>query len=384
MQPVSAAFLEALKASHTPTVRVDAWYDGELLERGLPVRPGVSVSFDASRTVQGQITNLQVADPDGRFEPRSETAALAPYGSRLQVVAGIEGFAEVVSVGWFRVTRSFSRQQWHPYTLKDGSLEWVTRGGVVDVDADDLMWQVDAERLMAPESPPPGATVLGEVARLLQGIIPLGSTAGVADRPVPATVVYNDSRSKAVVDLLAVLDAAPRMSPAGALDVVPRTPGGSVWEIAVGDGGALVDASTELRADDLPNAAVSSGTDVNNLPVQGTALEGAGALRFGGPHGRIPTFHASPLIDSTGMAQVDAQTVLANALASRSQTLAVVCLPNPALQLFDTVTLRTPLGSLDGQVRVMSYPLSAGLMTLTVSVPRSSYLALWGNNQGLS
>lgn len=377
MQPVSTEFLAALKGSHTPTVRVDAWYDGTLLETGLPIADGATLTLDSTRAIAGQITGLTVVDPDGLLEPRTETDALAPYGSRLHASASIDGFAEQVSLGWYRITRSHAHQQWHPYELKDGSRQWITRGGQVEVDADDLMWQVVEERFMAPQSPLSLSSVIGEIGRLIQDIVPLGDTTGVTDAPVPASVTYSDNRADAIADLAAALGAVPRMSPAGTLDLVPDSPGASVWSIAVGEDGTFVDADTVLTASDLPNAAASTGTTPGGLPIVGTALEAGGALRFGGPHGRIPTFHPSPLITTQAAANADASTVLRAALAARSQILDVTCLANPALQLYDTVTLVTPLGSLDGQVRAITYPMSPGPMRLRVSADRASYLALW-------
>lgn len=580
MQAVSAAFLAAIRGSHRPRVRVDAWYGGELVAADLPVAAGGTLNLDAGRTVQGQITGLRVVDPDGRFEPRSETAALAPYGSRLHVTGWVDGLGDVLSLGWYRITRSATTSRWGWYdtprpattagatgtfgvtyaftsksvtptsttgdatggpvtsnnlagfevytsgyptkpvlrvntasttatsgisngryytftvtpppgvtswqpqvltfkaarsgsstprgvavrSSKDGyaanlysaditserpqwmgvtvsltgmgsvtgpltfrfypyapastsdvdfddfqvtgqfstvvvtesaeaDRRWVQRGGVVDVDGDDGMWQVDAERFLAPESPASTTSCVGEIRRLLSGIVPLGDTTGVVDRSIPASVVYDDSRSDAVKALADAVGAVPRMSPHGLLDLVPVTPGPPVWTIDVAPDkdtpGALVSAGTVLSADDLPNAARSSGTDpVTNLPIVGLAFEGGnalkfgqmtegGALRFGGPHGRIPVFHDSPLITTQAQANADALTTLQTTQASRSQTLEVTCIPNPALQLFDTVTIRTPAGSLDGQVRQITYPLSPGPMTLQVLVPRVNYLALW-------
>lgn len=379
MLPVSGEFLAAVSGSHTPTVQVDAWYGGQLAASHLPIAAGATLDLDASRLVQGQITGLVVADPDGAFDPlRNQAGPLSTAGARLHVTAGIAGLVERCSLGWYRITRSASTARMHPYVVRPGQPpRWVTRGGTVSVDADDLMWQVDAERFLAPASPVVMGSVLGEVRRLLSPVAALGSTAGVSDKAVPASVVYTESRSKAVTDLLGVLGAVPRVSPDLAVDVVPVTPADPVWTIAVGEGGTYVDAVTELRADDLPNAAVSSGTTAAGLPVIGTALETGGVLAFGGPHGRIPRFHDSPLITSSAIAAADARTVLASAIRDRAQVLDVTCLPNPALQLYDSVTLGTPAGDLVGQVRAITHPLSAGPMRLKVAVPYTALVGLW-------
>lgn len=578
MQPVSADFLRAILGSHTLQVRLDAWYDGDLVASDIPISGDAHIDLDADRTVQGQVTSLRVVDPDGKYEPRSETAPLAPYGSRLHVTAWIDGLADVLSLGWYRITQSATKSRWGWYdiprpatvtsatatfsvywdcekkttwaatggasgsSLVDNNLDsfqstamgyitddvlvtktssttatnavsnnryftftvnppsgvttwtpknitfkiarggsstprgvairtsddsyaanvysadatsvkptmttisqsltglgtttgpltfrfypyststsatvdfdditvtgsytttvavestqadrvWVRRGGDVLVDADDLMWQVDAERFLAPESPAGSATCIGEIGRLLSGIMPIGSTAGVTDRGVPSSVVYNDSRADAVKSLADALNADIRVSPHGLLDLVPKTTGASVWTIDVAPGrgypGALVDANTVLSAEDLPNAARSTGSDpTTNLPIVGMAFEGGnalkygqmtegGSLRFGGPHGRIPVFHDSPLITTQSQANADALTVLQTAQSKRAQTLNVTCVPNPAIQLLDYVTLRTPAGDLVGQVRQVSIPLNGGAMTMKVLVPRANYLALW-------
>jgi hypothetical protein len=340
MRPISDELAEILTGSRSgDRLVVRSWYDGQNTVAELPVSAW-SLSWDGTRQVQGQLS-LKVADSDGALAPWGVEEPLGVGGSRLQCVYVSGG--ESLDLGWYRITRSAPAESW---TVHSTAGVWVSVGAEIPVQADDLTVLAVASKFLVPEQPASGATVLGEVRRLLDGIVPVTVAAGVSDRAVPSTVVYDRERMDAVEDLLETVNAAHRMTGDGILEVYPRAQTASVATLAGGPGGVLVNVAREQSVDDLFNAAVSEGTvssDGQSYAVVGRAFEQSGPLRWNGPHGQWPVFRQSPLITTQAQADADARTFLANRVSTRSVLLDVTCLPNPALQIGDRVTIAQPI-----------------------------------------
>lgn len=327
-------------------LRVVSWYDGSVTNGGepLPVESW-SMDWDASRQVQGQLS-VEVSDTDGRLAPWAVEDALGVGGSRLQTIytlGGPGGFT--IDMGWWRVAASSPAENWRVYG--DGSApRFVSGGARVPLDADDLVREVVMDRFLAPSSPKSGATVLSEVRRLLADAMPVTVAAGVVDAAVPTSVVYERERMDAVEDLLARIQCTYRTTGDGQLEVVPVAAQAPVWTVAGGDGGALVSVQRSQALEGLYNAAVAEGSTDDGRELVGRALEPTGPLRYGGPHGRYPVFQSSTGLLKTQQA-VDsaAATLLAGQVSSRSVELRVTCLPHPGLQLWDWVTVASPVVS---------------------------------------
>lgn len=340
MRPISELAASALTGSQGEVrLVVDAWRDGVTVAEDLPV-DAWEISWDATRQVQAQ-ARLSVSDESGELGPWAPDDPLGAGGTRLRCRYRMVDAGHDVQLEWLRLVRPETAESWR---IHPGLGVWLSTGASVSVNAESLTWQARAERLMGPQAPTVTGSTLGEVAHLLQDIIPLGSTSGITDRPVPASIVYGQGRMDAVEALLASLGATHRMSADGLLDVVPVAgAAGDPWVIAGGDEGVLVDVSRSQDAAELFNAAVSTSTTDDGRQLVGTAVVPAGPLRFGGPHGRVPAFHGANLAKTQAAVDADAATFLVTQTTGQRTVLPVTCLPNPALQPHDPVVLPIPV-----------------------------------------
>lgn len=380
MQDASQDYLDAGSGSTRPVAVVDSWYDGELIAADLPVIGG-SVTLDAGRAIHGA-TNLVVGSPDGTLVPRGWDAPLSPFGSEVQVRAGLQaaaGATEMFSLGWYRLSKADPDEWWgsYPDPTDPENLLWACKGVKVTADADDRLSYVDRYKFLAPEAPESLASVLTEIRRLVRDTVPVADWDDIDDAAIPATISYQASRLQAVQDLADVLGRVARMDPDGALMLYPKSPAGpAVWTVEVGPGkGKILNWNRPLDSAGLYNAAVSSGTTPEGVPVQGIVVENSGPLRWGGPFGRVPWLHSSPLITSQAAADADAETRLARLIRERVVPVVVATAPNFALLLDDIAELQLPDATLTGPVSAVTWPVPQGPMQMTVMVPADQ---LWG------
>ncbi len=325
-------------------VRAFAWYDGQLVgpEAGLPISDW-SLNWD-DRQVQGQFA-ATIDDPDGALAPWAVDDPLGVGGPRLQVIYTLP-LGHTVDVGWFRIASNAPAESWRAYRLgeRGDELRFVSGGGRVPVTAEDLTRLVVRDRLLAPDSPPAGATVLSEVRRLLRDIMPVTVSPGVTDAGVPRGLVYERERMDAVEDLLERIDCGCRMTNDGQLEVYPLAATDPVWRVVGGDEGVLISVQREQSIDGLHNGWVVEGQDADGRQLIGRAFEDSGPLRWDGPHGHDPYFQASTgLLKTQASVDAAAQTMRANGRAARSVDLVVECLPHPGLQIGDWVLVANPV-----------------------------------------
>jgi len=366
-----AGLLDALSGSVADARLVCyAWYDGRLVERdALPV-DNWSLSWDGadSALVQGK-ASFTVLDSTGRLAPWGWDEPLSAGGSKIQTVFQAGGAS--VDLGWWTVTRNQPNEQWR---IAGSVPRWVAGGASIPVDAEELTRLAQDYRFWAPEAPPSGATVVSEVRRLLAEVCPVVVGAGVVDRAVPASMVYKDNRAAHVLDLVRSIGCWYRMTGDGVLEVYSQAKTAPVWTIQGGQDGALVTVARTQNRSDILNGVASTSNDAS-LEIRKLATVTTGPLRYGGPAGWLIQEHTA-LANTDAGVQQDADTYLANKTYTKTVQLAVVCLPNPAVQIGDWVRVAQPL--IDGT----AYPLdglvtsvglkgsSAGLepMTLTVEV----------------
>lgn len=365
-------------------LEVHAWRGGELVAEDLQVGAW-GIRWSGDQQVQGQAT-LTVADPDGALAPWALSDPLGPGGSRLQITWVFGASGRRVPLGWWRIREALPSESWRVYDLGDQRVQ-VAGGGSVVLRADEETATIAMERLDAEVVT--ASTCLVEVARLLRDICPVVVDTAVVDAPVPAGLVYGDSRMDAVEDLLAVVDAVHRMGPDGSLEVVPTAGVGPVWTVTGGDGGALVALTRSLSDAGIYNGAVSTGETSARLPLVGRAYLEDDPLEWGGPFGRVPIFHNAVAQTQAGV-EADARTVLASRRTSGEVDLSVTCLTHPGLQINDRVTVipATPAGeqALTGRVvgmQIQAATSAAGttpakLMALTVAVAAGDLEAIGG------
>lgn len=361
---VEALAGEVVGSTHGDRIEANAWRGDQAVAPGLLVSSW-SLNWDADRQVQG-MGSFEIADPDGLLAPWGMGDPLAPGGSRLQLtwVSGTSGLR--VPLGWWRIRRANPEETWRVYAVPGegswsvaplapsdtlapslslvpsdgasgfdpGTVVRVPGGGTVPVAADEETATIGLDRLDA--EAPQEATCLAEIRRLLAHICAVNVDDAVTDKNVPGDLVYGESRSDAVGDLLDVLQAVPRMGPDGALEVVPEAGVGPVWTIQGGDDGALVRLARALSDEGVFNAATSTGETADGAPLVGRARLAGGPLAWDGPFGRVTVFHRAVAQTQSGV-DADAATVLETRTAGGEIDLAVSCLTHPGLQVQDRV-----------------------------------------------
>jgi hypothetical protein len=320
------AYLRLSMASTDPLANGDViTFDEVLIEEVAEVDDEPGTFFDGSFTDTAQYTYAWTGTEHLSTSTQTEDVGLFP-ALDLYPAAGASGWT-------------------------DAEIVRVPGGGSVTLKADDEMSSADIARLDA--EPVVESTCVAEITRLLEDICTVTVDDDVEDANVPGDLMYGESRTDAVEDLLDVLDATWRMGGDGAFEIVPA--GGvtePVWTIQGGVDGALIDLKRTISDDGVYNIAVSSSETEDGAPLIARAWKLGGPLAATGPFGPAPTFHNAVATTQAGV-QADADTVLASATA-REIDLPVTCLTHPALQVQDRVTViaATRIGdqSLEGRV----------------------------------
>lgn len=354
MRPMDANTLSALTGSRSGDgVVVYAWYNGQLAYPDpLPV-DSWGFDWDASRQVQ--TFDVSVTDKDGRLAPWLLEDPLGVGGTLLQVMYRVGG-AGSVNMGWYRVAQSTPSEVWRSYVInekgrinadsptpKDKRLVYVSGGSTVKLSCSDLGVVAANSRLLAPESPQGlSPTIVGEVRRLMDGTAPVVTAAGVTDRAVNTSLVYEQDRLNAVQDLCKRISCDYRFNGDGQLEIYPLKAAAPVWKIAGGPEGVLVSVNRAQKLDGLYNMFIADGTAAN-IPVRGTAQITTGPLRMDGPHGRYPKFYSSNMLTTQAEADAYASEMMNTQIAGLTVELQIVCLPHPGLQQGDWVVVASPV-----------------------------------------
>ena len=342
-------------------LQFNVWYDGRLVATDVPVA-NWSQDWDRARQIVGQ-TKATIIDEDGTLTPWGVNDALGVAGPMLQTQLTAGGTS--LNIGHQRITASEPEETWR---IVGGKLIWVPGAATVPVEAQDLTCMASGSRFMAPEVPPAGATVFGEIRRLLRGIMDVIFEPTLADRNVPASMVYKEDRMDAVEDLAKGISAACRVTGGGVFEVYDPELEVSVFDIKSGQEGQLINVRRSLSVDGLYNAVVSQNTLDGGREIQGVAVETSGPLRLDGPHGRWPTFRSAPFATTQAQIDADAATALKNRAKTRSVLLPIRTTLNPAIEVGDWVTVQLPI--ITGE---------------TVTIPgRVQYVGWSGDGNGIS
>ncbi|MCW2496052.1 hypothetical protein [Jatrophihabitans sp.] len=379
MQAGFDAIKSALSGSARSVVQVDAWYDGDLVEKDLNVLSG-SLTFDSTRAIAASL-ETSIGSPDGTLTPTGYADPLACYGSELHVRGALltSGATKWFSLGWYRIDDYAATESWQNYPLPNGDARWVQRGVTVANTLSDRMSAIDDAQFLIPTQPLHLESVISEIRRLARGIVPLEKMTGIADKPIPPSFAYDTSRTTTITNLAALVGCSARMSPSGALGLYPLVPGTTPdWEVTVGADGVtaplLAWARSGSRAG-LYNAVVSTGQASDGSPTQGQAIETSGPLRWNGPFGRVPVAHTTATLTSNDLCNADAQSQL-DTLAMQRTVVVPVTLPwNPAAELGDVLAMTLPDRVITGSLQTIGMPITPGVMTAGVQIPRDS---LWG------
>lgn len=337
-------------------VAAESWLGGTLLADSIPISSG-GEETDRSIRVPERVTLVVPRLADGYdWSPNADRHPLAANGQILFVKLGI-GLAQG-AVEWFARGR---------FLIQESE----TDGDSVTVTGVGLLALIDEARLVTPFQPAAGATLVSTLRALLEPAMVVLVDTALADRAVPAGVVYDEDRLAAVLQLLDAWPAVAAVDPQGYLRVVPATQSTtSQLTLTDGVGGTVIRAAGNSTRDGAANTVVARGQASDGSQVQGVATLTIGAKSVVGPFNPlpVPTFFSSPLVTTVDQATAAANTIAARLSRQTSREYRVTMVPNPTIQVGDVVTL-TGVGLCTVEALTLPYTAPAGQlpeMVLTV------------------
>jgi hypothetical protein len=135
----------------------------------------------------------------------------------------------------------------------------------------------------------------------------------------------------------------------------------------------MIDGSKRLARDGAYNGVLARGATTAGAPVSSLVVDSrpGSPTEWGGPFGRVPRFYESPLILTAAQAQ-SAATKLLQRSTGLDEAIEATSIPNPALDVGDSVLVRWPDGTADVHaVEAITIPLDAS-ETMTVRSARAT------------
>ena len=359
MWPTSDQWDKAWRSGGTVVTRVEVWRAG--VRQTLPdgstslLVNGGTVSVDESSKVRRTLT-LTVGNVD--LDPISAADLLSPFGTDLHVWAGItftDGTTEVAPVGVFRIAAP-------------------GRSGVLSelaITASDYSKVLADARFLSPWVTPSGSLVTDEIHRMATDAVPSVTFLNLSgSRARTSVLTFDKDRWDAITSLAQSIGCEPYFDPTGTLVVraVPTVTTAPVWACTSNAADAnMIDVATGLSGDTVYNAVIATGSASGAPPVAAIAYQRSGPLAWSATF-RRPRFYASPVLTTVQQCQSAATAILTRSVAY-SRTLSPQSVPNPALDVGDSITVTLPSGLSD--IRVVTslrIPLAPGVMPLTTRV----------------
>lgn len=342
MRASSSGLADVLLGSFDKRYVVDVFANGTRVLADLPI---VSPSFSDSSTslVQGtgSCTVIYSDDFGAEISPSNIGDVFSPFGTVLAVsvlITAGAGFVERIPLGLYQIAETPSIVTTR--FLFNGGI--FSKGDQFDLTLKDLMYGIQRDRFAVPGTPPSLSSVWSEVQRLAG--FPVTRT--IADKPISATVAYQEDKLQAIYDLATVLDATACMLSDGTLGMRPNVWPAPVDTLNWGDGGALVGVSRGMANDLVYNQVVvrSSDSSTGNAVLASAEIV-SGPLRTQNidgslsPYRRVPYFYSSQYITTAGQAQQYATQTLPRVSALRSVSVVLTELFNPLREVGDVLTV---------------------------------------------
>lgn len=339
----------------------DLVYDGQIVAQNVPLtRP--RLRWDGSAQVSGSGSATVVwSDELGRSRvPEAPGDMFAPFGAELQVDAFVSAgvlVSERVPMGRF-VIDSVPAATAALMTRAVGGLP-ISLGDRIEVSLRDLFRRTQRDRFPAPESPK-STSMWDEVQRLTG----LAVERNVPDESVPLSLAYDEDRLNALDDLLAVADAVPHLTSAGAVTARPKA-----WPSAVDEFRGVAAAPRVLAADLVYNRVVVEGKSPTGVPLRAVAEVREGPLRVvnadgtPSPFGAATYFYQSDFLTTVTQCQTTARAMLARVSQLQSVTREVVEPLNPLREVGDVVLL----GSVETRILAVEHDVSSTKSTVEVA-----------------
>lgn len=350
MWPLPTGMAHRLAHSHSISVRATVRSPDYGTLYDLPVSGGL-VTADAGSEVRRTAT-IAIADPT--LWPDHPRAVLSPLGSAMLIEYG-------VLVG--------DHVEWVPVftgSLSDAERDTPITSGPIRVELEDLSALVAQDRFDSPVQTLMGASVVGEITRLIRGPLP---SAEVIDQTGSSTVaarieIERERWSDGVEVLATAIGAEVYADAAGRFVIrrVPQVTDPAVWTVQGGEGGTVVSTRESVTRSRTYNRVIARGERTDgSTPVVGTATDNdpASPTRYGGPLGRRPRFYSSPLLTTVGQCQQAAESILATARGMAAQV-TFRTLVNPGLEPGDVILVPRPRGPQAHVIDRVTIPLDAG------------------------
>lgn len=345
-------FLETIASSHRVAIEVTVLTtDGD--EVPLEVADG-SVTLDGTAAVRGRC-ELTVANP--LLVPSSPASLLAPYGNELRIKRGVvypDGTTELVALGIFGIRSA------RPQSDEDGTTVLVT--GL------DRSQRTADNPFDAPYQVPAGTLYTDAILAIVQLDYP---TVAYDFATIPATTpllsaAEEDDKWDFAQQLASAIACVLYYDGDGVLILAPAptsVSGPSVWEVAEGENGVLLNVENEWTREGTANRVIAIGENVNETTaVRGEALDDnpRSPTYYYGPFGRVTTFYHSDMLTDAGQCAQVAAWQLALMLGT-TKNLSFGSLVNPRLAPFDIVRVRRHAAGIDEDhvIDSISIPLAA-------------------------
>jgi hypothetical protein len=361
MYPVSSVFGRALREAHTLAVRVDAWYDGDLLIEDLPLDEDSAgqVTVQAGTGVRRQL-DLTIADA-GLWDDLDVT------GIELRPYRGIRypsGQVELVPLGVFG--------------LAGQSMSVGPDGGIRIGTAPDRWARVQRARFETPAASQVGDLVVDEIVRLVTEAVPDVEVSVLSTSTVTVgALVWDRDRDKAVVDLATGIGAEVYFDNDGVLIVrdAPTLSQAPVWTVDASPSGVLLGGDLRRDRSRTYNVVVVSDARTDgSTPFAPQVIEDddpSSPTYVGGPFGRVPYFWSSPTVRSAPQAVIAGTTILNRVRAVNAQ-LDLDAVVNPALDRGDVIEVLTTTGRVERHlIDALTVPLTvSGVQSITTRSSR--------------
>jgi hypothetical protein len=318
----------------------DLWYDNQRRIASLPI-DDVQLTEDDSRAVKayGGCSVIWIDDFARSVIPVNIGDLFAPFGSELAMYAVVSAgaFQERIPMGWMQIV--------DVPTMRDRTMFFghgrITTGTRLEFKLQDRFVQIQDDPFDVPSAPSQLASVWAEIG----AVTGMKLVRSMPDSAITRSVVYQDDRLQAVLDLADLLGGVPYAAPDGTLTMRPKAWTAPVDTLRAGDSGTLVDIQKGMSADGVYNKVAFRGQGDQQDQILAFSEVTDGPLRVRNTDGtrspahRRPTFRSNQFVNTTQQAKAYTDSELA-----RVSTLSAVSWPieevwNPLRELGDVITI---------------------------------------------
>jgi hypothetical protein len=248
--------------------------------------------------------------------------------------------------------------------------------GEVRVTLADLGERVSRCRFLAPFSPAGSTRRVDVIAAVVADAVPAATVVDSSTDvgTVGGGKVWDENRWDVITDLALDGQSEAFFAADGSFRLrdAPSMTSSPVWTVNAGDGGVLISAARERPLDRLFNTVVvrPSATDGSqSWTQQVVSVEGPGSPLAPDVIGTVPFFFASPSASTAEAARAAGLRILRR-VVGLTESLAIECVANPALEINDVIRVITPSTEVDSAqafqhfVDSFSFDLASGRMSI--------------------